>query len=165
MKKLIAGIASLFVVLTLGVNYVVAGSNPAITMSQAEIEARVAEMLEQAATRQNMAVNVYSLKYEAQIQEVMKLNGISREEAIKRIERSTAVVPKPLIGVFASYNPAENAFQQPLPKNFYAGFDKERNVEVFTIEKRLEVNPNYWYCMPGVRLIYSPEVSTCENMK
>lgn len=158
-------------VLSFSVANSVFAANPAVTLSEAQIASKIAEMQKQAELSAKteyhapVAVNTLGMRTEAQIEDVMKMNGISREDAIKRIDRSnfsqSGKMAKPIIKIFAAYDPSENAFRQPLQRNFYAGFDLVSEHEIFTFDKKLEVGDNYWYCGEGIVLVYSPNGSTC----
>lgn len=137
------------------------------TQENVAIQARINAMLS-AASNGRPEVYLPADRYNTDVQTVMQLNGITREEAIARIARAliaqNGYMPKPPIaqGYGAVYNPAPHAFQQALSQMFYAGVNKTNNQPVFTVDKRTELRDSFWYCPTGQTYVYTADRSYCE---
>lgn len=144
-------------------------SSPASAMSadDAAIQARISAM-QQAVNSRQPQVWLQADQYNKDVEMVMKLNGIGRDEAIERISRSlmsqTNNVPKALIpqGYGQAYDPSTHTYRQAMSRSHYAGMNVTTNQPVFTAEKRATLGDNFWYCSLDKVFTYTAETSICK---
>lgn len=107
-------------------------------------------------------------RMESNIQEVMRLNGITHEEATARylsaiVSQSGSVGLNPIYPASKmAFNPAFQAWMD-LGGNFYAGFDPLSGTHRMIQELRAKVRmDNFWYCPVGQNFVYTDSTSTCQ---
>lgn len=139
----------------------------AASVEDQAIQTRINAMLK-AVANGNPEVYLAADRYNTDLEFVMKVNGITREQAIARMARAliaqNGYSPKPDIaqGYGAAYDPAPHAYRQAASRMYYAGVNLETNQPVFLPEQRTEMGDNFWYCNPGLKYVYTAEESKCQ---
>lgn len=132
-----------------------------------EIQARIDKM-QAAASNHSPEVYTAADRYNTNVQEVMRLNGITREAAIARIARALIAqkgnMPKPpvLSGYGIAYDSAPHALRSAYSRMFYAGINLLTNQPTFTVEQRHVLLDSFWYCSAGQEYVYSEAKSYCK---
>ena len=117
----------------------------------------------------HVAVYKAESRYETDLKWVMKVNKISRAEAIVRKDRAhfsqsglIGTSPVSPLERFV-FNPATGAWQTTTLNSFYAGWNPLIGAHVTTEVKRAEVRAdNYWYCPTGKQFVYTVAGSVCQ---
>ena len=160
MKKLYALLASVVLLSGSAVPVLAANSGDNV-----DIQARMDAMMT-AVNNGRLEVSTQADRYNADVNMVMHLNGITRTEAIARIARAllaqNGFMPAPPIakGYGVAYDPAPHAFRQALSRAFYAGIDKDGRLQ-FSDEQRQPLLDSFWYCKPGLTFSYDGLTSSC----
>lgn len=139
----------------------------AMTGDNADIQVRLNAMLD-AVANGHSSVSLAADRYNSDVESVMHLNGITREQAVARIARAliaqNGYMPKPPIanGYGAAYDPAPHAFRQAASRMYYAGINSLNGQPVFTVEQRDPLLDSFWYCAPGLTYVYGVDKSVCK---
>jgi len=107
-------------------------------------------------------------RMESAIEDVMKMNGISHEQAVARyiaaiISESGTVGRNPLYpDSHMAFDPAYQAWKDA-GGSFYSGFDLATGRHMMTDVQRSSVlMQNFWYCPQGQDYIYGETASVCK---